>query len=987
LEPVQHRLLRHIVDRSYDDGVLIHYAPLRDKPGFIRLLREMSEELKRARVHRDAFSAAVADSLEPRLPELAALYAAYQDWLVESDWMDAEGQGWLAALALEAAPELAADLCLLIVDGFDEFNPTQLAVLGQLAGRATETLITLTGDLDRPDRLVYRRFARAQADVVQALNIQPTALSSVSDCTSRRGASRNALSHLESSLFTSVPRPQPAGDAITFVEVQNRAQEVRTALRWLKARIVRDKMAPGEVALIARDLDPYRPFIAEIAAEFGLPVYIASGADLIASPAVAALIALLSLPVTDWPRRAVLDAWRSPYFEWRMSESARVDASLTPNAYTCSHLPDRLDAVARAGLVIQGLDQWREALDRLAATDPQHEISTERADDVAPPRTPRGAEAAALRRAFDGFVARLTPPPQASVRDYVAWVEDLIGDDPQLASRFRPADQAGDRSLRVVANARSVAEQPGGRAVAEWDVAALRAFKDVLRGLVLAASVLEETAPVPYERFFGELRAAVAGATYRVPGPIHDALFVAPLLAARGLSCRAVALLGLSEGGFPQAEREDTLLRESDRQALRDRGLMVAPRLRGDEVTFFYEAVTRAREKLLLTRPYLADDGQPWEPSPYWGQALRLFETEVQHVRPEDPLAPSDAASPVEWLFAGVTHPAVAAQLSRDDGPLGRAWPFVQNGAAVLRDRLSDGPSGPYEGNLAHLAARLVIDYGPHHTWSSSRLEVYAACPFHFFASQALGLEPRTPPQEGFDVFILGNIYHEILEKVYRRSPTEPAAALSRVAAEVFDAAPAAYGFRPTALWEYQQRELAGVLEQTITALVEASQGYEPYAQEQAFGIGDQPPLVVQGEGGDTLRLRGYIDRVDRATKGEELRIIDYKSGSTPIPARDLAEGKRVQLPLYALAARDALRLGEIAGGFYWHVGSGRASYLRLEKVEGGVQGSIDTALAYAWATVRAVRTGAFAPRPPAGGCPGHCPAAAFCWRYVGRRW
>ncbi len=343
LQPVQHRLLRHVVDRLCDDGALVHYAPLRDKPGFIRVLRELIEELKRARVHRDAFIAAVAtlwavpgepqgEAAEPRLRELAALYAAYQDWLVASDdWMDAEGQGWLAAIALEGDPTLAADLRLLVVDGFDEFNPTQLGVLRLLADRAAATLVTLTGDLDRPGRLAHRRFARVQADLVEALNVEPSPLD-VSRFTFH--ASRLPLSHLESNLFEPTAPPQPADEAITFVEAPNRSEEVRAALRWLKARVVLDGMAPGDVALIARDLDPYRPFVEETAAEFGLPVHIAGGAELVTNPAVAALIALLSLPVANWPRRAVLDAWRSPYFERREArgegrEARGSDSGLT----------------------------------------------------------------------------------------------------------------------------------------------------------------------------------------------------------------------------------------------------------------------------------------------------------------------------------------------------------------------------------------------------------------------------------------------------------------------------------------------------------------------------------------------------------------------------------------------------------------------------------------------------------------------------------
>ena len=43
-------------------------------------------------------------------------------------------------------------------------------------------------------------------------------------------------------------------------------------------------------------------------------------------------------------------------------------------------------------------------------------------------------------------------------------------------------------------------------------------------------------------------------------------------------------------------------------------------------MTFFYQAITRASERLLLCRPYLAEDGQPWEPSPYWSHVQQLID-------------------------------------------------------------------------------------------------------------------------------------------------------------------------------------------------------------------------------------------------------------------------------------------------------------------------------------------------------------------------
>ncbi len=132
---------------------------------------------------------------------------------------------------------------------------------------------------------------------------------------------------------------------------------------------------------------------------------------------------------------------------------------------------------------------------------------------------------------------------------------------------------------------------------------------------------------------------------------------------------RGAALLGLAEGEFPLAERELPLLREAERAALRARGLAgLEPRLRGEEVTLFYEAVTRAGEQLWLSRPYLADDGQPWEPSAYWRQVQRLLgEPPEARLRAEDRLPPEQAASIAEWIAHGYAPAAVQRHERRKD--------------------------------------------------------------------------------------------------------------------------------------------------------------------------------------------------------------------------------------------------------------------------------------------------------------------------------
>jgi ATP-dependent helicase/DNAse subunit B len=935
-DPVQIRLLRAIVADLCEKRDLEYYAVLRDRPGFIALVRNLIQELKQSRVFPEDFSTAV-EGMGPRLEELAAVYNAYQDWLQNENWVDAEGQGWLAAKALDENPDLGNYLRLLVVDGFDEINPTQLKILTQLIERAQETLITFTGEQGRA-RLAYKRFQRAQESLNASVKtrIEPLTVT----LSPNRSA---ALAGLEANLFENFETRLDSSESVEFIEAQTRAEEARAALRWVKARLVRNRLDLSEIAILARDIEVYRPFLEETATEFGIPLRIAGGLSLNENPAINDLLSLLALPAIGWPRRLVIDSWRSPYFDWSFIGIGAEDVV-------------KLDLAARQGRVIGGLEQWEQAFDLLEKQKTNIEIIVDE-EGQSPALAPE--ESSELRNKFESFVEYLTPPTHVTIHEFVGYVEILIGEDPILDNRFGPADQESVQSLNVVQCARQ------NLATTERDVAALQALKDVLRGLVLAEGTLG-VGELDYTDFFEDLTGAIRAAKYSVAS--ESGVLAADVLEARGLSFEAVVLLGLSEGEFPHVENEDVLLWESDRAILRSRGLAIESRLRSDEPSFFYQAVTRARQRLLLSRPYLAEDGQTWEPSPYWNEIQRLFDHPlIQRVRPEDLLPASEAASQAEFVLCTQQYDV---HLKRE--------------VSLLRSRLDHSARGAYEGDTSELAEALAARYNSDQGWSASRLEAYGTCPYFFFISYALELEPVTPTEEGFDIRVLGSMLHQILENIYRQAE-DPAdleeclALLPKVARNVFATAPEDYGFRPTPLWNLQQQELTRILNQSIVALEQVSMGYVPRYFEERFGMG-RPSLVLQTDQGH-IRLHGYIDRLDLGPDGR-LRVVDYKAGGSPIASKDLADGSRLQLPIYALAARDALGLGEISGGFYWHIQRAEASQLKLEHFEGGIESAFETAVEHIGRYVAKIRAGEFQPQPPTGGCPSYCPASNFCWRY-----
>jgi len=165
------------------------------------------------------------------------------------------------------------------------------------------------------------------------------------------------------------------------------------------------------------------------------------------------------------------------------------------------------------------------------------------------------------------------------------------------------------------------------------------------------------------------------------------------------------------------------------------------------------------------------------------------------------------------------------------------------------------------------------------------------------------------------------------------------------------------------------------------------------FQAEQKFGIrkSSETALKAITRDGNYFLLRGFIDRVDKNPSGS-IRIIDYKTSSSyGFTNQAVREGKKLQLPLYALAAEQALNLGKIQEGFYFHVRSAEPSGFKLSSFRmyerRGPNAAMENAVEISWRSIQAIQRGKFEPQVPAGGCPEYCPAAEFCWHYRSKQW
>ncbi len=330
------------------------------------------------------------------------------------------------------------------------------------------------------------------------------------------------------------------------------------------------------------------------------------------------------------------------------------------------------------------------------------------------------------------------------------------------------------------------------------------------------------------------------------PDPLQAQVRFGRLEAGRARLVDYLFVLGLSEGEFPTPPPADVLYAPAERETHPLPLIRYTP---ADDASLWWQVVGNVRHKLTLLRPYVDENGAPWQSSPYWDAVQMCFsELDVERIPIADHPRQECAASQNELLVA-----LAQSDVTELPGVLAGAWSYSQHANAVMQQINSYQQPREHEGVLQaiQIIDELARRFGRDHVWSASRLNKYANCPYGFFAEHVLKLEARGDPEEGIDAMNRGSILHGLLENLYQRLADQGIALtipnldiiqehLQEVCASLFPTAPQRYGFRPSALWRYEQEELQRMLR--ILVEWECEQNgeaarYMPYLLEAGFGI------------------------------------------------------------------------------------------------------------------------------------------------------
>lgn len=994
------RLLRRVLEELSEGGGLSLLAdsgrgevpdgaetPMFARPGFVTALDGFIQELKQGAKEPADFSQAL-DSFgrDDRSRDLEAVYERYQHRLTEHGLYDGAGLSWYAGDLLGEAADGFSALELLVVDGFVTFTPTQMTILKRLAGCAQATLLTLTYEED-PDRSeLYHHTARTYALVRDELGADPHPLPPAPD-------RLPTLTHIERNLFRweGVKPSEPDPERIQVLEAPGDWREALEVAREIKRLVTSGYCRPADVLILCRSRERHGSLLARGCARLGVPLRAGPYRSLFQAPAVAVLVKALRVAVEDWPRPLVCDVLSSPYLTLAKQEGeGDVDVGA---------LAARAFIVGRRGEWMSRLERLRERLAGEAREFDDVELPPERVGAVRRRYEQDAQECVAVFDRASALASALhVLPEEGSMGEFVAATTELVG------------------RLGLCEGAMGQDEAQACRGLI-----ALGRMEEVLAEL--AESLPPSDARMSRAEFVQELRLSLSEVLLEEGSGSSDAVRLMEVHEARGHDAPVVFVVGLVEGVFPTGVSTRPFYGEAERQRLNEFGLGLEQQqdIQCREMLLFYTAVSRATRRLYLTYPATDSRGKTQLRSHFVDEVEELLagpETCRRSVRLSDwPPTLSRVAGDGEllecWAAGVAERPGqLSAELAAGAAALAeRGRDRLQalcEGAAQLRQRERTDPLDAYDGVLTGERTKRLLaeEFGPGRLYSASQFDQYARCPFRFFLSYLVGLEPPQALPERLEPTDVGSLCHRALARVHRRC-----AAVGETVWDDPESTERLLDEELKRLFSEELRERLGLsraladvyrseVRELLTSVLRSHPEGEGFGDlvprhfELAFGRagnGDvdpasrDEPLVLE-LGGERVLVRGRIDRVD-VSEGEPRRygVLDYKLGQCA-RASALRQGKHTQLALYVAACEELFFPGatcEVAG----FLSLSRAELIQpirttppTRRTQWMPPGEARQHLRhYLSAYVRAMRRGLFPPAPVDDYTCSICPFAACC--------
>ena len=694
------------------------------------------------------------------------------------------------------------------------------------------------------------------------------------------------------SLYANSKTLFPVKSSLAIINTSGMEDEVAVAAKTILRLVEEDGYSFSEIGVAARDINEYVHIIKRIFDAHKIP-FMSTGTEPAGRyPLVKTVQILISLHENDYRRADIIDIASSHCCQKKIKSFCPENAEPRP---------DKWDVVTRLTGISKGQKEW-DRLDKYLK-DGLVLRKTEKEDE--PEAMVSGEEISGLKNLVTSLIEDFSSlPPKGSWSGYAGSFTALI-------RKYIDIDSSGTEYPEAEGSDRDYFNAAGS----------------VIEALSSLRSLELVSAEVTLSEFISTFSRSLENMEYKVCDKDIAGVQVLDAMAARAIPFRVLFVIGMNEKTFPRNIREDPLLRDSVRQVMeRVLGYKITEKLSGfeEEKLLFYLLINSAKERLYISYQRTDDSGETKIPSWYISEVKMAYPVKEYRI----PRRLSDKFTTTElYDYSFLTPHELSTRLILEDTDptaimlkFNLNYKLYYNGTKSIAQHEKmksgltefDGITGVAEEYWSHSMERGI---------SPTSLEMFARCPFSYFARHLLGLNKIERPETIFEIHPVdaGNICHSILKRFYSvysmARDFDVAVSLKDAASAEFAEFEQNYSVGYPVIWEIEQERFLSLLKDLIDKdLQELSvSGFQPHIFEA--GVKGHLTVTFHEDSIYDIPIHGYLDRMDIKKDHDRFRIIDYKfkmGASARSEDKDIitaaVRGQILQPPMYILMAAEYLK-------------------------------------------------------------------------------
>lgn len=770
----------------------------------------------------------------------------------------------------------------IFIDGFHWFTPQQIKIIQALIDNGRHTVMTVTAPPPGQGLEAYQRegtlFYRTYETYKELSDLYGDCLTVTPFTTHYRGAHDHALTQLEEGFFRVPAKVQEENLQIPLYAAYNRKREVDFICRTILSHM--EGESPWrfkDFAIMLRDMHTYRDILEKALQSYEIPYFIDQANPMVTHPLAELIEGIFHVAMTNYGHEAIFALLKTDMFPMERRHVDDLENYCLKYGVRQGHWDDEPWTICDDGeeALLEEINRTRHAF--IMYTKDFVEAAKE------------NLTGEAWSQLVYDFIEGLHIDETLN-----KWYEEALGNDD-----IREAKAHGQMYGRLI-----------------------NLLDEVYKACGKEHLTLEEAANV--------FKEGLSDITYSLVPPTLDHVIVTSIERSYANDYPVLFLPGLNDGIFPRRMGDEGILRDRERELLRKYSVTLAAGALTqafNENFLFYLACTRASKKLILSYAGADDEGGAMEssltvrrlvqsgyctePKPIpleiikgteddyiWRpkQSLQLLSAQLQYIIKGETIS-SIWWHLLDWGNREKPHLTALALRGKDD----------RNEMVLLRQ---------------DLIRALLMPYG-HISGSVSRLELYSACPFKFFAQYVVKAEER--PVKTFDHADSGTFLHETMrymgekllaeKRQWRNIKEEDLTAFVRDSADEVSRTLSGGYLEETAYMKDIKERHIRILEAAVKRMRQWSEAsdFDMYSLEQDFGKGPSDSditshdswakYIIRTPSGGELHLKGQIDRIDRWQNDTNTyaTVIDYKSSTHYLDAQSIYYGLKLQLMTYLM--------------------------------------------------------------------------------------